>query len=156
MKVTARRSGVHKTARSAGVVLRETWDSALKSLSSAEAELEKQLRAIMKGKGIGGDAAAKLRHLGTRLQRERRRLAREIETRMSALQARVRKERKSFSHMVDDTVRKALAALNIPSRQEIGDLTRKVDELTRKIDGFSARVRRPAARKPRVATPAHA
>jgi hypothetical protein len=46
-------------------------------------------------------------------------------------------------------VRGALAALNIPSRHEINELTRKVDELSRKIDGMGARTARrtPARRK---------
>lgn len=151
---TARRS-VHK-GRSAGDVLRDTWEAALSSLSNAEAEMEKQVRALMKGKG--GDAAESLRQLGHRLQKERRKLAREIDARMTSLQARVKKERKTLTRVVDDTVRGALAALNIPSRQEIGDLTRKVDELSRKIDGFSARAaRRAPVRKHKVsATAAHA
>lgn len=153
-KTHARRSAHKPAARGAADVLRETWDSALSSLASAEAEIEKQVRALMNGKG--SDAAESLRELGQRLQRERRRVGREIETRVASLQARVKKERKSISRMVDDAVRGTLAALNIPSRQEINELTRKVDGLTRKIDGFSARpARRPAAAR-KVKTVAHA
>ena len=36
--------------------------------------------------------------------------------------------------MLDDAVQRALAALNIPSRQEVQTLTRKVAQLSRKID----------------------
>jgi hypothetical protein len=39
---------------------------------------------------------------------------------------------------VDDAVKRTLAALNMPSRQEIQDLTHRVEELSHKID----RVRR--------------
>jgi len=46
-------------------------------------------------------------------------------------------------------VQGALAALNIPSRREVHELTRRVEELSRKIDGF----RRAPRRTPR-ATPA--
>jgi poly(hydroxyalkanoate) granule-associated protein len=149
-RTTARRQA---SPRGAADVLRETWDSALASLTSAQAEIEKQVRALVNGKG--GDAAESLRQLGQRLEKERRKVAREIETRVASLQARVQKERRSLSRVVDEGVRGALAALNIPSRQEINDLTRKVDELSRKIDGFSARpARRPATRKAK--TVAHA
>jgi len=37
---------------------------------------------------------------------------------------------------VDDAVRRTLAALNIPSRNEVQELTRRVEELSRKIDRF--------------------
>jgi poly(hydroxyalkanoate) granule associated protein phasin len=141
---TARRAVPRKSSsRGAAVVLRETWDAARKSLSAAEAEVEKQVRSLMKG----NDAAETLRQIGTRLERERRKVARELETRVASLGARVQKERKSLARMVDDTVRGTLAALNIPSRHEINDLTRKVDELSRKIDGFSRPASRPAVRK---------
>jgi hypothetical protein len=36
-------------------------------------------------------------------------------------------------------VRNALAAVNIPSREEVVTLSRKVDELSRKIDGMKRR-----------------
>ena len=152
-KTGKRQGGARQAgARSAGTVLRETWEKALSSLSAAEAELQKQVRSLMNGKGIGAEAAESLRNLRHRLDRERRKLAREIESRVSSLQARVKKERKSAVRMVDDTVRGALAALNIPSRHEINELTRKVDELSRKIDGMGSRpVRRTAARKARTA-----
>jgi guanylate kinase len=147
---TGARKAARKASRSAGDVLRETWEAALSSLSAAETELEKQVRSMMKGKGLGADAAESVRQLGHRLQKERRKLAREIETRMTSLQARMKKERKTLTRLVDDAVRGALAAINIPSRQEINDLTRKVDELTRKIDGFAVRPTRRVARKHRV------
>jgi poly(hydroxyalkanoate) granule-associated protein len=152
-KTGKRQGGARKAgARSAADVLRETWEATLKSLSAAEAELQKQVRALMSGKGLGADAAESLRNLGQRLDKERRKVARQIGSRVSSLQERVQKERQSVSRAVDDTVRGVLATLNIPSRQEINDLTRKVDELSRKIDGMGSRPRRPAARR----KPAHA
>ena len=41
-----------------------------------------------------------------------------------------------LGRVVDETVRGTLVALNIPSRREVSELTRKVDELSRKIDGY--------------------
>jgi hypothetical protein len=149
----AARAAARPAVKTTGM-LRETWQAARKSLVAAEAEVEKQVRSLIKG----SDAADTLRQIGTRLERERRRMARELEGRLAGLQARVQKERKVLSRLVDDTVKSTLAALNIPSRQEINDLTRKVDELTRKIDGYSARpvrsarsVRRTPVRKVKVA-----
>jgi polyhydroxyalkanoate synthesis regulator phasin len=37
---------------------------------------------------------------------------------------------------VDGAVRRTLAALNIPSRHEVHELTRRVEELSRRIDRF--------------------
>lgn len=136
-------------SRSAGAILREAWEAALKQLQHAEAELQKQVRAIVDGDGPAADAAQRLRDLGDRLEKQRRRLAREIDSRMGDFQERVKKEGAGVSHAVEHAVRKGLAALNIPSRHEISELTRKVDALTRKIDGVSPKsARRPvAARK---------
>jgi len=154
-KKTSPAPGKAAESRSAGVVLRETWDAAMKQLAVAEAELEKQVRSVLDGKGLGGDTGRQLRELGNRLERQRRKLAREIETRVGSLQERVKKESAGVSRMVDEAVRRGLAALNIPSRHEIADLTRKVDALTRKIDGVSSRTaRRPlAARTATVSKP---
>ena len=136
--------------RSAGTVLRETWETVLKQLSVAEAELQKQVRSVIDGEGLGADAAQRLRDLGDRLEKERRRVAREFESRMGDFGDRVKKEGATVSKAVDDAVRRGLAALNIPSRDEISELTRKVDNLTRKIDGVgprSAGARKAGAKK---------
>jgi RNA polymerase-binding transcription factor DksA len=87
------------------------------------------------------EAIADFRH---RVERERKKALKEIEGRVSSLQTRVRKERKAAAKMVDEAVKGALVAFNIPSRQEVAELTRKVDELSRKIDGFKAPTRRAA------------
>jgi len=42
-------------------------------------------------------------------------------------------------------VQRALAAFNIPSRSEVGDLTHKVEELSRKIDALKRQSGRRAA-----------
>jgi hypothetical protein len=87
-----------------------------------------------------------------RAERERRRAMKRLEAEMLKLQSRAKKERRAMGRMVDETVQGALAALNIPSRHEVHELTRRVEELSRKIDGFrrvparSARVRATAAR----------
>jgi polyhydroxyalkanoate synthesis regulator phasin len=117
--------------------LRETWSQTLASLSSAEAAVEKQVRRLLQRNRISTkDASTLLKDVSALLTRERRKAARQLETRLVALQARARKERKAVARMADDAVQGALAAFNIPSRQEVQELTRKVDQLSRKIDSF--------------------
>jgi poly(hydroxyalkanoate) granule-associated protein len=84
--------------------------------------------------------------LRTRLDKEGRKAYREMETRVADLQKRLGRETTTLGRRVDDAVRGTLARLDIPSRREIAELTRKVDELSHKIDGFRARSRRKAAR----------
>jgi poly(hydroxyalkanoate) granule-associated protein len=67
---------------------------------------------------------------------EQKKAARQIESQLSALQGRLQREKKDLGRVVDETVRGTLVALNIPSRREVSELTRKVDELSRKIDGY--------------------
>ena len=126
---------VKKGGRKTADVLRDTWAQTLKALNSAEQEMEKQVRHLMKRNKIDPkEAQAKLRHLGARLQRERKRALAQLETRLKTLQTRVKKERKAAGKAVDEAVERALAAFNIPSRHEVAELTRKVDALSARID----------------------
>jgi hypothetical protein len=139
----ARPAGTAK-GRSAADVLREKWDIAVRSLAAAEAEVEKQIRQFVARNKMGQDAARTFGELRDKLEQERRKAARELEGRMASIQGRLREESRNLGRRVDDAVHRALVAFNIPSRQEVGDLTRKVDELSRKIDTFRT-PRRPAA-----------
>ncbi len=124
-------------AKTAGARLKDTWYATLGALTSAEENLEKQVRRLLKRNKITtGDASAMLKDVGALIGRERRKALKDLDARMKALQARVRKERKAVSRSVNDAVQAALAAVNIPSRHEVHELTRKVDELSRKIDRF--------------------
>jgi polyhydroxyalkanoate synthesis regulator phasin len=139
-KTKTRKSAKGKAVpRSAGARLRETWAATLATLTSAEAEVERQIRTLLKNNNINAkDARTALRDLRTRIDRERRKALKQLDARLQVLQTRIRKERKNVSRMVEDGVQSTLAALNIPSRKEVADLTAKVQELSRKID----RVRR--------------
>ena len=150
-RTTAQRQG--RTARaaagaaagSAGEVLRDTWHSTLVALTTAEHEVAKQVRQLLKRNRIQSrDAAGVLRELGSRAESERRKAMKELEGRLSTLQSRMRKERKVVGRAVGDAVTGALARLNIPSREEVTELTRKVDQLGAKIDDFRKRAARRA------------
>jgi poly(hydroxyalkanoate) granule associated protein phasin len=137
--------------------LRETWEATVQALGSAEAEAERRLRRLLARNRIEpADARTALLAFRARVAKERRKAAREIETRLSAVQVRLQHERKNLGRTLGEAVRGTLAALNIPSRREVSELTRKVDELTRKLDGYRrAPVRRRAGagspRKPAAA-----
>jgi len=154
-----------KTTRSKGAAestadtLRERWQAALKAVATAEAELEKQWKTLVKKSGLSGkDAKGALQELRVRLEKERQRALKGIEAGVAGLQARVKEERAVLSRKADEVMKSALVAFNIPSRQEVGELTRKVNELSRKIDTFKAaparrkaggKAVRPAARRSR-------
>jgi polyhydroxyalkanoate synthesis regulator phasin len=117
--------------------LRETWAQTVASLAAAEAAVEKRVRALLERNRISTrDASTLLKDVNALVGRERKKAARQLEARLQALQARARKERKVVARMANDAAQNALAAFNIPSRQEVQELTRKVDQLSRKIDSF--------------------
>jgi hypothetical protein len=143
-KTSRTRSAPETTAE----MLRERWRAALKSLASAEAELEKQWKHLVKKSGLHGkDAKGALKELRVRLEKERQRALKNIEAGVAGLQARVKEERAVLSHKANEVMKGALVAFNIPSRQEVGELTRKVNELSRKIDSFKGSPRKTMARK---------
>jgi polyhydroxyalkanoate synthesis regulator phasin len=146
-KKTARRAAPKKPPTTAEA-LRGRWQAALKSLSSAEAEVEAQWKQLVKKSGLQGkDAGKAIQELRVRLDRERQRAMKGLETGAQRFQERVKEEGAVLSGKANQAMRNALVAFNIPSRQEVAALTRKVDELSRKIDGFRAPARTPAKKK---------
>jgi len=148
-KKTARRRA--RAVSKAGNGLAITWEGTREALGQAEAALQRQLRMLMKrGTARTQEAAEALSAWRGRLQRERRKAVKQMEERFALLQVRARKERRAMGRYADEAVQGALAALNIPSRREVHELTRRVEELSRKIDGF----RRTAPRRVSRTTPA--
>ena len=119
-----------------GARIRVAWADAVKALGSAQTNLEGELGKVLRRNKIGTkDAATMLKDVRALAERQRQRAAKELRARAADLQTRVQKERKVAARAVDDAVRSALAALNIPSRAEVAHLTRKVEELTKKVGG---------------------
>lgn len=140
-KKTIRRKVAHgkraATAKGGPGALRKTWEAAVARVTDAEARLQKQVRALLQRSKIGTrDAATMLRDVRALIERERKKGLKQLEGRLAALQSRLRTERKSAARAVEAAVQGALARFNIPSRQEVHELTRKVNELSRKIDAF--------------------
>jgi hypothetical protein len=135
-------------ARAAGDRIRETWDATVEAVTSAEAEAERQLRRILaRNKIKPADARTALLAFRARVEKQRQKAGRELETKLAAVQQRLRRDGKSLGRAVGEAVRGTLVALNIPSRREVSELTSKVDELSRKIDGYRRAPARPRAKR---------
>jgi polyhydroxyalkanoate synthesis regulator phasin len=119
-----------RTARTTGEMMRDTWSAAIDALGAAEEETARQLgRLLRRNRITAEDARAAIAGLRTRLDRERR----------------------SLGQTFGNAVHGALASMNVPSRQEVADLTRKVDELSGRIESLRTppppRRRRPARKR---------
>jgi hypothetical protein len=138
----ARKTPVPAGQRAAALV-REGWQAAVEALSTAETQVGRQVQAFMKQRQLTGkDASVALRDLRRRLEKERRKAARQLDARLGVIQTRVMREGQALGRSADAAVERALGALNIPSRKDIGRLTNKVEELSKKLDA-----RRPARRR---------
>jgi polyhydroxyalkanoate synthesis regulator phasin len=136
-KKSTRRAPRPKTAQDA---IRATWAQAARTLASAETEVQKQVKALLKRRRIASaDAAKVLKGLRVRLERERKVALDQIETYVASFRSAVKKERKVVGKSLDKAAHRALAALDIPSRREVAELTRKIDDLSKKIDAFRRR-----------------
>jgi len=121
-------------SKTAGARIRVAWSDAVAALTRAQANVEGEIRKLLRRNKISTrDAASMLKDVRALAERERKKAARELRAGAAKLQTRVQKERKVAGRAIDEAVRSALAALNIPSRAEVAHLTRKVDELTRKV-----------------------
>lgn len=106
-KTTRRKSAPDATAR-----IRQGWRTTVSTLTSAQQAAEREVRRLVKKN------------------------RQELEDRLGSLQGRLRKEQRVLGRRVNEAVHGALSALDIPSRKEVTELTRKVDELTRRIGSF--------------------
>lgn len=121
-------------AKTAGARIRMAWSDAVVALGSAQANLEAEVQKLLRRNKINTkDAATMLKDVRALVERERKKASRELRARAAELHTRVRKERKLAARALDEAVRSALAALNIPSRAEVANLTRKVEELTKRV-----------------------
>jgi len=121
---------VQPTARKKAKVLQ-------RNLVTAEGRAEKELTALARRLGIDtGEVARYVKKWNRVLDKELKTASRQIDGGIEEIRTLVRREQRTASRMLDDAVQRALGALNIPTRQEIQALTRKVAQLSRKIDRF--------------------
>jgi len=127
-------------------MLREAWQQTLRALGAAEAEVERQIKGLLKRNRIQApDASRALSQITSRIQKERKQAVKDFEARLARLQKQIRKERRALDKMVEDAVQSTLASFNIPSRKEVTELTRKVNQLSRKLDSLPRRRSRSAS-----------
>ena len=116
-------------------MIKHTWEATLASLNEAQQGLEKQVKSLLKRNKINAsDAGALMDSLNAAIERERKKALKQVEARVKDLQGRVEKERKVLARTIDGAVQSTLGTLNIPSRREVAELTRKVEALSARID----------------------
>ncbi len=102
---------------------REAWSQALVGLNAAEAEAEKVLGRLADAAGLTpDDVKHHAREFGERLSQQRRELERAI----------------------DDGVRRAVAQVRVPTRDEMDSLRRRIEEVAERLEA----VAQERARKP--------
>ena len=95
--------------------------------------MPKKMKATKAAKTGASRAQGALREAWASVVKERKRGMQELEARLKELQARVKKEGQNVAKLADEAVQSGLAALNIPSRSEVAELTRKVEELSKRV-----------------------
>jgi hypothetical protein len=145
-KKTVRRVRARSEVQRAASRLTRTWDDTREAIGTAEAKVERKVKALVKKSGVDTRRASEMvTAWRDRMEKERRKAMKRVEAEFATLQVRAKKERRAMGRMVDEAVQGALAALNIPSRHEVHELTRRVEDLSRKIDGFRRAPKRPRA-----------
>lgn len=136
-KKTALKARRTPPVKKAAAGLAITWEGTREALGSAEAAMQRRVRALVKEGGARTQQATEaVMTWRGRFERERRKAMKQFDAQLARVQSGARRERKALSRVADEAVHNALAALNLPSRQEVQELTRRVEELSRKIDGF--------------------
>jgi hypothetical protein len=139
----AAREAADATGHAAAAVLKDRWERAVAALSAAEMQLEEQVRTIMKERKLTGrDAAAALAAVRKRLERERKSASKQLHARFARLQSSARKQGKALGRAAGQTAQRALASLSIPTREDLGRLTTRVEELAHRLEGLRSRRRR--------------
>ncbi|MBI2840523.1 MAG: phasin family protein [Acidobacteria bacterium] len=98
---------------------KDLWLATLGAFSLAEEEVNRFVKKLVDRGSLSQEEGKKL---------------------VADLRTKVKKNRLDFGKIIEENVSKALEKLNIPSKEEIHDLTRKVDELAKKIDTFGTKV----------------
>jgi hypothetical protein len=129
---TAARARTRATGR-----LETTWRDARKALRSAEGAVGRRVAAFARSRGIDTKELAHRAELWrSRIDREGKKARKRALAGLAELQQRAARERTSVAHAADAAVARALAALNIPSRREVQELSRRVERLATRVDAL--------------------
>lgn len=115
--------------------LERTWDETRRALRTAEASVGRKVAELVEQSGLDArDVLKQAEAWRSRLGREGRSARKRAMARLAELQKRARRDGRQIRSGVDDAVARALAALNIPSRREVQELSRRVEQLSARID----------------------
>ena len=129
----ARRSPGTGTTGSAR--LERTWTDTRRALRSAEERVSRKVAELVQQSGLPTREVVKRAEAWrARLGQQGRKARRQALARLAELQQRARRDGRAFGRSVDDTVARALAALNIPTRHEVQELSRRVERLSARVD----------------------
>jgi polyhydroxyalkanoate synthesis regulator phasin len=114
-----------------------TWRDARKALRTAEGAVGRRVAAFARSRGIDTrDLAHRAELWRSRIDREGKKARKRALAGLAELQQRAARERTSVAHAADAAVARALAALNIPSRREVQELSRRVERLATRVDAL--------------------
>jgi polyhydroxyalkanoate synthesis regulator phasin len=129
----ARRTAGTRPARTER--LSRTWKDTRRALRSAEERVSRKVAELVQQTGLPTREVVKRAEAWrTRLGKEGRKARRTALARLAELQQRARRDGRALGRGVDDAVARALAALNIPTRQEVQELSRQVERLSARVD----------------------
>jgi poly(hydroxyalkanoate) granule-associated protein len=137
------RRKTHRAARDQATQrLRTTWQDAKASfkdarsaLLGADGALGKQVAAFARRNGLDTkQLARRADRWRSRLDRGGKKARKTIEIGLGQLQQRALRDRRTLARVADDAVSSTLAALNIPTRRELQQLSRRVEQLTHRVE----------------------
>lgn len=111
-----------------------TLKDAKSALVHAEGALARRVAAFARRQGIDTkQLARRADRWRVRLDHEGRRARKGIEARFTELHQRARRDRRMLARAADGAVARTLGALNIPTRSEIQQLSRRVEQLANRV-----------------------
>jgi poly(hydroxyalkanoate) granule-associated protein len=137
--MAARKKVVRSRVRHPGrsTRLERTWSETRQALRSAEATVGKRVAALVERSGLEPKQVMRQAEAWrSRLDREGKKARKRVEARIAELRQRARVDRRALARSADDAVNRALAALNIPTRHEVRELSRRVEQLSKRVEGL--------------------
>lgn len=131
-----RKKAVHRTVRHVRrpLRLRVAWKETRRALQTAEARVGRRVAALVRRSGLEPREVVRQAEVWrARLDRERKKAGKRVAAGLVELKQRARRDRRVLAHGVDQAVARTLAALNIPSRRELQQLSRRVEELSARV-----------------------
>lgn len=123
-----------RAARARRPRLASAWGETRRALRSAEATVGRRVSKLVERSGLEPKAVRRTAELWrARIEREGKKARKRVEAGLVELRQRARHDRRTLVRSVDDAVARALGVLNIPTRHEVQQLSRRVEQLARRI-----------------------